>query len=113
MDSEGSEKQEYYIKKFDGTNFIIWKERMMDVLTNKGLLDPLFERQENSGHTDAQWTLMDKKAKATIRLHLAESIFFTIMGHKTTKELWDSLCATWESKSASNKVFLMKKLFRL
>ena len=113
MDSEGSEKQEYYIKKFDGTNFIIWKERMMDVLTNKGLLDPLFERQENSGHTDAQWTLMDKKAKATIRLHLAESIFFTIMDHKTTKELWDSLCATWESKSASNKVFLMKKLFRL
>ena len=94
MDSEGSEKQEYYIKKFDGTNFIIWKERMMDVLTNKGLLDPLFERQENLGHTDAQWTLMDKKAKATIRLHLAESIFFTIMGHKTTKELWDSLCAT-------------------
>ncbi|MCO5601407.1 hypothetical protein L7F22_055528 [Adiantum nelumboides] len=86
---------------------------MMGVLTNKGLLEPLFERQEGDGHTDAQWTMMDAKAKATIRLHLAESIFFTIMDHKTTKELWDSLCATWESKSASNKVFLMKKLFNL
>ncbi|MCO5559196.1 hypothetical protein L7F22_012791 [Adiantum nelumboides] len=113
MESSVTGKEEYYICKLDGTNFVIWKERMMDVLTNKGLLEPLFERQEGDGHTDAQWTMMDAKAKATIRLHLAESVFFTIMDHKTTKELWDSLCATWESKSASNKVFLMKKLFKL
>ncbi|MCO5555155.1 hypothetical protein L7F22_008698 [Adiantum nelumboides] len=113
MESSVTEKEEYYICKLDGTNFVIWKEGMMDVLTNKGLLEPLFERQEGDGHTNAQWTMMDAKAKATIRSHLAESVFFTIMDHKTTKELWDSLCATWESKSASNKVFLMKKLFKL
>ncbi|MCO5560569.1 hypothetical protein L7F22_014184 [Adiantum nelumboides] len=113
MESSIIGKEEYYICKFDGINFVIWKEKMMDVLTNKGLLEPLFKRQEGDGHTDAQWTMMDAKAKATIRLHLAESVFFTIMDHKTTKELWVSLCATCESKSASNKVFLMKKLFKL
>ncbi|MCO5557729.1 hypothetical protein L7F22_011300 [Adiantum nelumboides] len=50
---------------------------------------------------------------ATIRLHLAESVFFTIIGKTTAKDLWDSLCSAWESKSASNKVFLMKKLMKL
>ena len=56
---------------------------------------------------------MDAKAKVTIRLHLTESIFFTIIGHTTTKQIWDSLRFTWESKIVSNKVFLMKKLFQL
>ncbi|MCO5549376.1 hypothetical protein L7F22_002847 [Adiantum nelumboides] len=50
---------------------------------------------------------------ATIHLHLAESVFFTIIGKTIAKDLWDSLCSAWESKSASNKVFLMKKLMKL
>ena len=50
---------------------------------------------------------------ATLHLHLAESVFFTIIGKKIAKNLWDSLCSAWESKSASNKVFLMKKLMKL
>ena len=58
---------------------------MMDVLTNKGLIEPLYERQENIGYTNAQWEIMDAKAKVTICLHLVESIFFTIIGHTTTK----------------------------
>ncbi|MCO5605329.1 hypothetical protein L7F22_059511 [Adiantum nelumboides] len=28
-------------------------------------------------------------------------------------ELWDSLCSAWDGKSASNKVFLVKKLVHL
>ncbi|MCO5551701.1 hypothetical protein L7F22_005205 [Adiantum nelumboides] len=48
-----------------------------------------------------------------IRLHLGESIFFTIMDKTTAFELWDSLCSAWDGKSASNKVFLMKKLMHL
>ncbi|MCO5597333.1 hypothetical protein L7F22_051409 [Adiantum nelumboides] len=50
---------------------------------------------------------------ATLRLHLAKSVFFTIIGKTTAKDLWDSLCSAWESKSTSNKVFLMKKLMKL
>ena len=56
---------------------------------------------------------MDTKAKAKISLNLAKSIFFMIIGHTTNKQLRDSLFSTCESKSASNKVFLMKKLFQL
>ncbi|MCO5547338.1 hypothetical protein L7F22_000787 [Adiantum nelumboides] len=111
--TSSSDKEEYFIRKFDGTNFTIWKERMKDVLTNKGLSKPLKERAEDDDYAQAQWDLLDVKAMATIRLHLAESVFFTIIGKTTAKDLWDSLCSAWESKSASNKVFLMNKLMKL
>ncbi|MCO5597048.1 hypothetical protein L7F22_051122 [Adiantum nelumboides] len=106
------EKDDYYIKKFDGTNFTIWKQCMMDVLVNKGLAAPLKDRKEGV-YNDDQWEALDIRARATIWLHLRESIFFTIMDKTTAFELWDSLCSAWDGKSASNKVFLMKKLMRL
>ncbi|MCO5574796.1 hypothetical protein L7F22_028588 [Adiantum nelumboides] len=56
---------------------------------------------------------LNERATATIRLHLGESIYFTIINKTTAKELWDALCAAWDGKSASNKVFLMKKLMRM
>ncbi|MCO5557078.1 hypothetical protein L7F22_010634 [Adiantum nelumboides] len=107
-----SKKEDYYIKKFDGTNFTIWKQRMMDVLVNKQLATPLKERKEGV-YNDDQWEELDSRARATICIHLGESIFFTIMDKTTAFELWDSLCSAWDGKSASNKVLLMKKLMRL
>ncbi|MCO5555925.1 hypothetical protein L7F22_009469 [Adiantum nelumboides] len=108
----GSSEEDYYIKKFDGKNFTIWKQRMMDVLVNKGLAVPLKNCKEGVCNDD-QWEDLDAKARARIWLHLGESIFFTIMNKTTDFELWDSLCLAWDGKSASNKVFLMKKLMRL
>ena len=55
------------------------------MLTKKGLIEPLYEKQENSRYTNVQWELMDAKAKAMICLHLVESIFFTIIGHTIAK----------------------------
>ncbi|MCO5598940.1 hypothetical protein L7F22_053039 [Adiantum nelumboides] len=107
-----SEKDDYYIKKFNGTNFTIWKQRMMDVLLNKGLVALLKDRKEGA-YNDDQWEELDARARATIWLHLGESIFFTIMEKTIAFELWDSLCSAWDVKGASNKVFLMKKLMRL
>ncbi|MCO5601124.1 hypothetical protein L7F22_055243 [Adiantum nelumboides] len=85
---------------------------MMDVLVNKGLATPLKDRKEGV-YNDDQWEELDARARATIRLHLGESIFFTNMDKTTAFELWDSLCSAWDGKSASNKVFLMIKLMRL
>ncbi|MCO5587801.1 hypothetical protein L7F22_041753 [Adiantum nelumboides] len=110
--ASSSKKDIYNIKKFDGTNFPIWKEQIQDVLIQKGDLDPILEREENA-YTDAEWKLLDVKARSTIRLHLAESVYFTIVGEPTAKVVWDNLCANYENKSASNKVYLMKKLFDL
>ncbi|MCO5558174.1 hypothetical protein L7F22_011752 [Adiantum nelumboides] len=107
------ETEDYYIRKFDGTNFTIWKQHMMDALVNKGLALPLKECKEGV-YKDDQWEELDaSRARPTIHLHFEESIFFTIMDKTTAFELWNSLCSTWDGKSASNKVFLMKKLMCL
>ncbi|MCO5564133.1 hypothetical protein L7F22_017789 [Adiantum nelumboides] len=106
------EKEDYFIKKFDGTNFTIWKQHMMDVFVNKGVAAPLKDCKEGV-YNDDQWEEIDAKSRATIWLHLGESIFFTIMDKTSAFELWDSPCSTWDGKSASNKVFLMKKLMCL
>ncbi|MCO5551405.1 hypothetical protein L7F22_004908 [Adiantum nelumboides] len=84
---------------------------MMDVLVNKELAAPLKERKE--GAYNDQLEELDARARATIWLHLGESFFFTIMDKTLAFKLWDSLCSSWDDKSASNKVFLMKKLMHL
>ena len=78
-----SEKDIYSIHKFDGTNFPIWKEQIDDVLRQKWQLQPLLEREE--GITDAEWRMLDAKARSTLRLHFAESVYFTIVGEPTAK----------------------------
>ncbi|MCO5553036.1 hypothetical protein L7F22_006556 [Adiantum nelumboides] len=84
----------------------------MDVLVNKGLATPLKECKEGV-YNDNQWEELDTRVRLVICLHLGESIFFTIMDKTTGFELWDSLCSAWDDKSASKKVFLMKKLMCL
>ncbi|MCO5568768.1 hypothetical protein L7F22_022468 [Adiantum nelumboides] len=81
-------------------------------LVNKGLVAALKEHKEGV-YKDDEWEELDARARATICLHLGESIFFTIMDKTTAFELWDSLCSAWDGKSAFNKVFLMKKLMHL
>ncbi|MCO5608527.1 hypothetical protein L7F22_062738 [Adiantum nelumboides] len=83
-----------------------------DVLVKKELAAPLKDRKERA-YNDDHWEELDARARATIWLHLGESIFFTIMDKTIAFELWDSLCSAWDGKSASNKVFLMKKLMSL
>ncbi|MCO5579489.1 hypothetical protein L7F22_033344 [Adiantum nelumboides] len=110
MSTSSSKKDIYSIRKFDGTNFPIWKEQIHDVLIQKGQLQPLLDREEGE-FTDAEWRMLDAKARSTLRLHLAESVYFTIVGEPTARAVWDKLCSKYEIKSASNKVYLMKKLF--
>ena len=44
---------------------------------------------------------------------LAKSMYFTVVNDKTTHELWMKLCVTYEKETASNKVYLVKRLFEL
>ncbi|MCO5613271.1 hypothetical protein L7F22_067547 [Adiantum nelumboides] len=85
---------------------------MVAVLVNKGLTAPLKDHKEGA-YNDDLWEELNARARATIWLHLGESIFFTIMDKTTTLELWDSLCLAWDGKGSSNKVFLINKLMCL
>ena len=59
------------------------------------------------------WNELDALAKSSARLNLHESVYSTVVNEKTTHELWNKLCATYEKEIASNKVYLMKHLFEL
>ena len=112
--SSSGERELYNIRKFDGTNFSMWKEQIKDVLVQKKQLKPI------SGPTakpvdmsEEDWAELDALAKSTIRLHLAESVYFTMVSETTSFNLWNKLCSTYEKETASNKVYLMKRLFEL
>ncbi|MCO5587214.1 hypothetical protein L7F22_041161 [Adiantum nelumboides] len=62
---------------------------------------------------DEAWKVLDCKALGTIRLCLATLAAFSIAEQTTMQELMTALDALYEKPSASNKVFIMKKLFNL
>eukprot|EP00253_Pinus_taeda_P025456 PITA_25456 len=65
-----------------------------------------------TGMTDEEWNLINRKAVGTVRLHLTASVTFNIL-EETTKGLIKALEKLYEKTSASNKVFLMKRLFNM
>jgi hypothetical protein len=62
---------------------------------------------------EEEWEVLDKKALGTIRLSLTVSVASNISKEKTTKDLMDALAKLYENPLASNKVFLMKRLFNI
>jgi hypothetical protein len=62
---------------------------------------------------DDEWEVLDRKALGVIQLSLAASMAFNILKEKTTKELMDALDKLYEKPLASNKIFLMKRLFNM
>ena len=63
--------------------------------------------------SDSEWEILDRKALGAIRLSLASTIASYVSREKTIKDLMTTLSKIYEKLSASNKVFLMKKLFNL
>ena len=62
---------------------------------------------------DEDWEILDKKALRNILLCLAPSVTFNITKVKMMEELMQNLVKLYEKPSASNKVFLMKRLFNM
>ena len=60
-----------------------------------------------------EWRSMDKIARSTIRMHLAENIYFNMAKQTTTFSLWEKLQAVYEKKSSSSKLILIKQHFNM
>jgi hypothetical protein len=111
---EMEEDGKFRVEKFNSQNYQLWKMQMEDYLYQKDLFLPLGGIPKKSmAMKDEEWEVLDRKALGMIRLSLEESIDFNISKEKTTKELMDALDKLYEKPSASNKVFLMKRLFNM
>ena len=62
---------------------------------------------------DVEWNILDRKALGTVRLCLAASVAFNISKETTTEGLMQKLAKLYEKPLASNRVFLMKRLFNM
>ena len=60
-----------------------------------------------------EWKSIDEIARFTIRMHLAENIYFSMAKETTTFKLWEKLQAVYEKQSSSSKLILIRKLFNM
>jgi len=108
------EDGKFRVDKFNGQNFSRWKMQMEYYLYQKDLYLPLGEKTKMPiDMTDEEWNLLDRKALGTVRLCLVVSVAFNISKETTTKGLIKVLEKLYEKPLASNKVFLMKRLFNM
>ncbi|KAK2982075.1 hypothetical protein RJ640_003200 [Escallonia rubra] len=108
MAKEGKGK----IEKFNGMNFQWWKMQVKDYLYQKDLYLLLVGEKPEAMNAN-EWTILDRKALATVRLSLTPQVAFNISKEKTATVVMKALEKLYEKPSASNKVFLIKKLFNM
>lgn len=109
-----AEDGKFRVEKFNGQNFSLRKMQMEDYLYQKYLYLPLGGKTKMpTGMIDEEWNLLDRKALGTIRLCLAASVAFNISKETMTEGFIQALSKVYEKPSASNKVFLMKRLFNM
>ena len=101
------------LRRFDGSSFNFWKEQMQDYLIVKGQIDPIENESAPEIYIANEWQKLDRIVRATIRMHLSESVYFTVQSCTTTFELWKKLSETYEKKVASTKMYLIRRLYNL
>ena len=101
------------LRRFDGSNFNFWKEQMQDYLIVKGQIDPIENENSPEAYKANEWQKLDRIVHATIRMHLSESVYFTVQSCTTTFELWKKLSETYEKKVTSTKMYLIRRLYNL
>jgi hypothetical protein len=82
------------IRKFDGTKFNFWKEQMQDYLIVRGYIDPIEHDTALATYKPDLWAKLDRVSRATIRMHLSESVYFTVQACTTASALWKTLSDT-------------------
>ena len=79
------------IRKFDGKNFALWKEMTWDVLIIRHQIEAIQHNNKTTMMETEEWQSLDEIARSTIRMHLAENVYFNMAKESTTFSLWEKL----------------------
>ena len=60
-----------------------------------------------------EWRSLDEIARSTIRMHLAENVYFSMAKETMTFALWEKLHAVYKKQSSSSKLILIRQLFNM
>ncbi|CAM8970979.1 unnamed protein product [Rhodiola kirilowii] len=99
------------LKPFDGQiDFAMWLMRMEGILVKEKCWRAVSEEWLSPTSDQAKRDLK-QLALAEIMMRLTDDVARPLMKIKDPKELWDTLKATYQTKSLPNRIFLLKKLF--
>ena len=101
----------YEIKKFNGSNFSLWKLKMKAILRNYNCLTASSERPAEI--KDDKWSKMDGHAVGNLHLALVDGVLSSIEEKKTVKEIWDHLTKLYEARSLHTKIVHERKPYTL
>ena len=72
----------------------------------KGQIDPIENENPPESYKANEWQKLDRIVRAMIRMHLSESVYFTVQLCSTTFELWKTLSNTYEKKVTATKIYI-------
>ena len=75
------------IRKFDGTIFARWKEMMQDMLIIRCQVEAIHHNNMPTSMTIEEWCSLDEIARLTIRMHMAENVYFSMAKKRSTYAL--------------------------
>ena len=80
---------------------------------HKKAVEAIRHSEKPTSMTIEEWKSIDEIARSTIRMHLAENVYFSMAKETTTFKLWEKLQAVYEKQSSSSKPILIRKLFNM
>ena len=80
---------------------------MQDVLITRRKVNAIRHSEKHASMTIEEWKSIDEIARSTIRMHLAENVYFNMAKETTTFKLWEKLQAVYEKQSSSSKLILI------
>ena len=78
------------IWKFDGKNFDLWKQMMQDTIIRRQT-EAIRDSEKLASMTIEEWRSLEEIARSTIRMHMAENVYFSMTKETTTFLLWEKL----------------------
>jgi hypothetical protein len=86
---------------------------MQDYLIVCGYIDPIEHDTAPATYKPEVWAKLNRVARATIRMHLSESMYFTVQACTTASKLWKTLSDTYGNKVTATKIYLIRCLYNL
>jgi hypothetical protein len=79
----------------------------------RGYIDPIERDTAPATYKPEVLAKLDRIARATIRMHLSESVYFTVHACTTASKLWKMLSDTYGKKVTATKIYLIRRLYSL
>ena len=101
------------VEKFDGrNNFGLWQSEVMDGLYQQDL-DIALEENKPQDIDQKDWERQNRKACGVIRSCLSREQKYPFMKETSASNLWKALENKFMKKSNENRLYLLKRLYRL